>query len=1078
MAHSAHVLRSIGRRVALATAVGLAGASGHLARAGTVRLVTVGSDSADAPAPGSLRYVLRNDAQPGDTIRFAQNFSISLDAEDPFVRIGDALTGLTIEGPAEIRNGWFLTEGDATTITGLRFTNVSVGAGNVLNLGTVSELRTDDFVFRGNTLVGSSSLELDVARNALVEDNTFDVRLPHDDIAIGDFGSEGSRWVHNTWTGTSLGGFAESECTDIVFEGGNSVVGNAFFQPRSGRISGNAFTGEVRVSDCSLVQKGPFTIEGNTCAALYAHRPDLTISDNTITGVVSDLGKSRPYPVTVTRVKGGKVKVKQSVVRERLITAFSAGMGYQKGDGGFLRVIHNDVTATQGWIGGMQVLATDFATECLVERNTVRGATGASLRVVARKSATLRGNTVGSAGEFGGILLGGPASDGWTLEDNTVDGGAGPGIVISKGRGAATLRRNTVRGCKTGALVVAGRPFSTEDGTYENCATGVVVGQATAAAIRGGAIRGNAGAGVFAGVGSTVEVARTSFSGNGGAGIDLAPLGVTPNTKAKKANGNVPYPTDLVFEEATGRVTGRAEPLARIDGYGVEEGARAGNPSNGEGVTWLDEVFADANGDFTFPGGGRVPCPPSKKLTFTATRGPKGPVVLNPRYATSEFSEDVECTEGPAVELVSKSGAGEVANQRSDTSTQAALQLTTAGRLVAGGGRHVVFVSQATNLDAGPHTVRNQYVFLRDTALGTTTRISRTSHRGAFRQPPGLTVEYAGDAPTISEDGRWIAFVTTSDEVVAGDEDNYPTVVLFDAQTSQTVAVTDPALYSLPLPDGRFTHLGGRYPGISGDGSAVVFTSIDRNWAGDTDLDYDEDVFVWTRTSGAMERVSVPSGGGDVDGSASAPRISHDGRFVTFTSSQVLVQGAAAGSVYLRDRQTGTTTLVSADSNGVPRAAGSSSVSDDGRYVSFESSVAMLPGDTNGKTDVYVLDRQSGALRRVSLHADGSPFAADCYGSTMSGDGRRIAFVTTGEFVPPEGITVLNLREVWLADLDANTVVEASGGAQGDANASAQYASLARDGRAVVFSTPATNLVPEVTTFDNQIYLRRLPAGN
>lgn len=1078
MAHSAPALRSIARSLALAAAIGLAGTSGHPARAGSIRLVTVGSDSVDAPAPGSLRYVLLHDAAPGDTIRFAQNFSISLDPDDPFVRIGDALTGLTIEGPAEIRNGLLLTEADATTITGMRFTNVRVSAGNVLNLGTVTGLRTDDFVFRANTLVGTSGLDLDVTRNARVEDNTFDVRLAHDETAIGDFGSEGSLWVRNTWTPTSLGGFAGAECIGFVFEDGNSVVGNAYFQQRSGRVSGNTFSGEVRVTGSSLVQTGPFAVEGNTCAALNAHRPDLTVSDNTITGVVSDLGKSKPYPVTVTRIKGQKVKVRQTVVRERLLTAFSVGMGRQAGDGGFLRVIHNTVTATQGWIGAMSVLTTDQATECLVERNTVDGGKGAALRVFAPKSATLRGNKVGSAGELGAIVLAGAASDGWTLEDNEVGGGSGPGIVIPKGRGAATLRRNTVRGCKTGALAIVGRTFSSEDGTYEDCATGVVVGQGSVGSIRGGSIRGNSGAGVFAGVGATVEVARTSFSGNGGAGIDLAPLGVTPNSKAKKANGNVPYPTDLVFEEATGRVTGKAEPLARIDAYGVEEGARAGNPANGEGVTWLGEVVADADGAFTFPAGGRVPCPPSKKLTFTATRGPQGPIVINPRYATSEFSEDVECKDGPAVELVSKSGAGEVANQRSDTSTQAALQLTTAGRLVAGGGRHVVFVSQATNLDAGPHTVRNQYVFLRDTALGTTTRVSRTHHGGAFRQPSGLTVEYAGDAPTISEDGRFVAFVTTSDEVIAGDQDGYPTVVLFDAQTSQTVAVTDPSLFASPLPDGRFTHLGGRYPGISGDGSAVVFTSIDRNWVGDTDLGYDEDVFVWTRTGGAMERVSVPTGGGDVDGSASAPRISHDGRFVTFTSSQVLVQGAAASSVYLRDRQTGTTTLVSVDSNGVPRAAGYSSVSDDGRYVAFETTAAMLPGDTNGKTDVYVLDRQQAALRRVSLHADGSPFAADCFGSTMSGDGRRIAFVTTGQFVPPEGITVLNLREVWLADLDANTVVEASGGAQGDANASAQYASLARDGRAVVFSSPATNLVPEVTTFDNQVYLRRLPSGN
>jgi len=624
---------------------------------------------------------------------------------------------------------------------------------------------------------------------------------------------------------------------------------------------------------------------------------------------------------------------------------------------------------------------------------------------------------------------------------------------------------------------VTGRTFVSEDGTYEDCATGVVVGTGTWATIRGGAIRGNKGAGVFAGNLSSVEVARTSFSGNGGAGIDLPPAGVTPNSKTKKANNNISWPTDLVFDDATGRVTGKGPPLARIDAYGVEEGARAGNPANGEGAIWLGEVLADAAGAFTFPAGGRVVCPPSKKLTFTATLPRPKSEILNQKFETSEFSEDVECKEGPTVELVSKSDAGVVANLRADTSQQAALQTTSAGRMVAADGRWAVFVSQATNLDAGPHTVRNQYVFLRDTMLGTTTRVSRTHHGGAFRQPPGLTVVEAGDAPTISEDGRWIAYVTTSDEVIANDQDSYPTVVLFDAQTSQTVAVTDPTLHVPALPDGQSTHLGGRYPGISGDGSAVVFVSIDRNWVGDTDVLYDDDVFVWTRATGAMERVSVPTGGGDVPGTASAPRISHDGRFVTFTSSQVLVAGAAANSVYLRDRQAGTTTLVSIDSGGTPRGAGSSSVSDDGRYVSFETNVAMLPTDTNAKNDVYVLDRQSNTLRRVSLHADGSQFTLDCFGSTMSGNGRRIAFVTTGEYTPAEGLGVSNIREVWVADLDANTVGESSVGAQGDANGSCDEASLSRGGLAVVFSSQATNLAPEVTTFNNQVYLRRFSAG-
>src|SRR6185295_7492640 len=151
-------------------------------------------------------------------------------------------------------------------------------------------------------------------------------------------------------------------------------------------------------------------------------------------------------------------------------------------------------------------------------------------------------------------------------------------------------------------------------------------------------------------------------------------------------------------------------------------------------------------------------------------------------------------------------------------------------------------------------------------------------------------------------------------------------------------------------------------PSISADGRFVVFESEATNLVGG-DTNNLRDIFVRDRQLGVTERVDVPTGGGEADATSYTPSISADGRFVSFGSLATDLVGGdtnGTGDVFLRDRQIGTTARVSVDSAGAQGNFVSDDpvISADGRYVAFRSyATNLVPGDTNGFTDVFVRDR-------------------------------------------------------------------------------------------------------------------------
>jgi Tol biopolymer transport system component len=274
---------------------------------------------------------------------------------------------------------------------------------------------------------------------------------------------------------------------------------------------------------------------------------------------------------------------------------------------------------------------------------------------------------------------------------------------------------------------------------------------------------------------------------------------------------------------------------------------------------------------------------------------------------------------------------------------------------------------------------------------------------------------------------------------------------------------------------------GGSLPGISGDGRYVAFSSGASNLV-PNDTNERTDVFVHDRQTGATERVSLDGAGNEGNDHSGYPVMSWDGRYVAFMSfASNLVPGDTNGAsdVFLHDRQTGVTERVSLDSGGNEGNGRSwePAISADGRYVAFQSEASnLVPGDTNGCKDVFVRDRQAGVTERVSLDSAGGQANGDSLEPAMSADGRYVAFDSAASNLIPD-----DTNGAWDAfvhdrqtEETARVSVDSLGG---QANGSSAWVAISADGRCVAFSSGASNLVPGDTNGWDDVFLHDRETG-
>jgi len=294
---------------------------------------------------------------------------------------------------------------------------------------------------------------------------------------------------------------------------------------------------------------------------------------------------------------------------------------------------------------------------------------------------------------------------------------------------------------------------------------------------------------------------------------------------------------------------------------------------------------------------------------------------------------------------------------------------------ISGDGRYVAFASRATDLVVGDGSAVED-IFVRDLQAGTTTRV---------------TVDTGGgdaDANTrharISADGRHVVFASPASDLVSGDGNGLEDVFVRDLDAHTTVRASVDTGGGDPNGPSGSTGLFSP-PAIDADGSRVVFFSAASDLV-PADGNALSDMFVRDVSAGTTTRVSVDTAGGDANGRSDElggrPSITGDGNVVAFASfASDLVVGDANGSaedVFVRDLTTSTTTLVSGDTNG----GSGPSISDDGRFVSFQT------------TQVWVHDRQTGSTAMASARY-GRPANGISGAAALSADGRYVSFHTT-----------------------------------------------------------------------------------
>jgi Tol biopolymer transport system component len=354
----------------------------------------------------------------------------------------------------------------------------------------------------------------------------------------------------------------------------------------------------------------------------------------------------------------------------------------------------------------------------------------------------------------------------------------------------------------------------------------------------------------------------------------------------------------------------------------------------------------------------------------------------------------------------------------------------TAGGTVTGlsdDGRYAVMLGNGLSLtDATAFTD----VYIHDRANCVTTLVSVATG--------GVQANANAAGAAISGDGRYVAFSSAATNLAPTDDPGEDAFV-HDTLTGITTRISDAN--------------GGENPKLSADGRYVAYQST-----------VDQQVYRFDRQTSARVLASVPAPMTPVtpDAAASAQAITPDGRYVLFTSLAPYVPDDtnAANDGYLRDLTAGTTERVTLTTGGAQIGGASAAVglSENARFVLFNTTTDLVAEDANGVGDVYVYDRQTQTVELISRREGGSAGNNLSTAGGISGDGRFVVFHS------PANNLILgdsnSASDVFVHDRTYRSTRLASRAASGAiGNSASLQPVISRDGRALAYNSSASNLV-------------------
>ncbi|HSH03023.1 MAG TPA: hypothetical protein VLL52_10935 [Anaerolineae bacterium] len=379
--------------------------------------------------------------------------------------------------------------------------------------------------------------------------------------------------------------------------------------------------------------------------------------------------------------------------------------------------------------------------------------------------------------------------------------------------------------------------------------------------------------------------------------------------------------------------------------------------------------------------------------------------------------------------------------------------------VISSNGRFVAFATHATNLAPDNNTYSD--IYLRDITLGLTQRITLA--------PDGSESNGRSLDPTISANGRYIAFTSYATNLVPDDTNLSRDIFLHDRQTGLTELVS-------------LTHTGQQSnnismkPSLSSDGRYIVFVSEATNLV-PNDNNNNQDIFIRDRLQQTTKRISHNDDGVEGNSNSYNPVISANGRYIIYaSSSHNLVPNDTNGvnDIFRHDLATNTTILISQNEQGIIGNGHSQypDISADGRYITYYSQATnLVPNDNNQAFDIFWHDTVTNQTVRASRDSNGREANDSSFYQALSGNGRYITFMSYATNLVPTDTN--NGTDIFLFDTHNQQIKLLSintAGQQANNSTAVRQPAISNNGFYVVFDADATNLIYDDTNEADDIF--------